>query len=144
MKIYTTYILLLMLMTAFSCEEEKDCCVFESDELIGTWLLYEHGYSPGDRYITEAVPDSPPQKMIFQSGNKFVTTIENLSEYKFYVILHDGESDKILALFKIDPGTKALDIQNLEHAYTIQKNADRISLHYRYCIEGCHLGLKRI
>jgi hypothetical protein len=49
---------ILVVILAVSCGE-KDCCgdseKENSNELVGEWLLFERGYSPGAGYIIEPV-----------------------------------------------------------------------------------------
>jgi hypothetical protein len=139
--------LALILSLGFSCEEKESNNINSegSEELKGTWQVYEHGYSPGDKYITEPVPADPAQRITFKDNNQLTTSIENLTEYKYYAIVEDPNSkDKILALFKTENGNTIVDITKLEHSYNIEFVDGKLKLYYRFCIEGCHLGLTKI
>jgi hypothetical protein len=131
-----------------SCETATDCCVPPPDSnqwLFGSWLLYERGYSPGAGYFTEPVDPEPPQTLKLRLDYTVKTTIPSLIAFKFYRILDDPNFDrKILALFPSDPGDQVLDLMNLDHSYIIEsEDGTRIKLIFRFCFEGCHLGLKR-
>jgi hypothetical protein len=143
----TLFFLIVLPFFVLSCEN-KDCCTFPGEsatELHGTWLLYERGYSPGAGYITEAVSAEPAQTITFQRDGKINTNFEGWKDYTFYRVLHDDQTgDDVLALFKEEPHGE-LDVRQLEHSYSISYDDDgNLRLAFRWCIEGCHLGFKRI
>ena len=130
-----------------SCDE-KECCVFKegSQALTGTWLLYEYGYSPGAGYITENVSPLPPQTLTLKENGEMTSTIEGLKNYKFYLILEDTlSSSNVLAVFEQAPSNPDLPLSEVKHGYNFSLLEDnRLRLNFRFCIEGCHLGLKKI
>jgi hypothetical protein len=130
-----SFVLLMLLM--MSCFQ-KDCCgIEESGEttLTGTWSLYERGYSPGSGYIVEAV--DPGQTITFTSNREVTSNIQGLSDFHFYVVQND-----VIGFFKEDPGPSP-GVEAFLHSYNIVFDDDNVKLVYRYCDEGCHLGLRR-
>src|SRR5690242_16330375 len=135
--------LLAILLIAFlviACDQNG---VAPSDT--GSWILYERGYSPGAGYITEDVSAVPPQTLALNENGSMTSTIGELSDYKFYLILeHDADKNKILAVFKDRPIDQHPDINKLERSYDIALDEEgNLKLSFRWCNEGCHLGLKR-
>ena len=146
-KLLTLFHSVLMVIISESCITEKDCCVpppHDDQSLTGSWLLYESGYSPGAGYITEEVPPFPAQTVTFHSGNKLSSNIEGLSDYNFYRVLDDEYSDdKVVGIYKTNPGNPH-DPLPYEHSYTIKFKDGNLFLHFRYCIEGCHMAFLKI
>jgi hypothetical protein len=144
----TLWILLLSAMLLSSCENEGRLCCGKGDgddEITGTWLLYETGYSPGAGYIIEEVPPYPAKTLTLDGSGGVKSSIGELTKYKYYEILHDTniESD-IVAFFETKP-LATPDIDNLEHSYNITFDEEHnMKLGFRYCFEGCHLGLRKV
>ena len=125
---------------AFSCEENENAEA--STPLTGKWQVYERGYSPGAGYITEAVPAQPEQTITFSTNNRFSSNISGIKTYEYYRILTDESSQQeILALYKADPGIAPIDQDEIEHSYTIEFTDNKLKLYFRWCFEGCHIGL---
>jgi hypothetical protein len=133
--------IILIAFLALSCNE-KDCCVGlekeGSDQLTGSWLLFERGYSPGAGYIIEPVSAVPPQTIEFKSNGEISCSVSGLTEYKFYSVKGD-----VVGLFKSDPGPSP-DSLAFTHSYNFSFEDGNLKLSYRYCIEGCHLGFKKV
>jgi len=147
MKIRTSLLLFTCIVLGSSCQEEADKIPETSfgQAIAGSWVLVEYGYSPGAGYITEVVPEIPRQTIDFQEDFGVSTNIERLMEYKFYRILEDTASESmVIALYEENPGSAVQDISKLAHSYSVQWNEGKLILYYRWCIEGCHLGFKRI
>lgn len=126
---------------AFSCEENENPEA-SIPLLTGRWQVYERGYSPGAGYITEAVPARPEQTITFSANNRFTSNISGIKTYEYYRILTDeSNQQQILALFKEDPGSAAINQDEIEHSYTIELNDNKLKLYFRWCFEGCHIGL---
>ena len=144
-KPLNSLVTLLMICILLSCEE-KDCCVNpegESNALTGTWLLFERGYSPGAGYVIEPVSASPAQTLTFKSNGQMSTTLDGLSDYKFYFIKdHPDPEQRIIALFKRYPG-ESPDPSTFTTSYHFFFEGNDLKLYYRYCIEGCHLALTK-
>lgn len=140
--LFATFFSLLLLL---SCRDEKESTTSAHDnEIIGSWLLFEYGYSPGSGYIIEKVPVEPAQIIKFSEDGRFSSTAEEFINFKYYLILEDLQYDQtVLALFVNDPGSAPQDIQKLENAYNLSFEKG-LKLSRRWCIEGCHLGFKRI
>jgi hypothetical protein len=128
----------------FSCTEIDSN---DSQIITGSWLLYEQGYSPGAGYIVKSVSDSPPQVIVLNEDSTLTSTIEGWTDYKYYQVLKDtigGNSRLILALFKLDPGSKPKKLEELDHSYNISFENGDLRLAYRFCMEGCHLAFREI
>ena len=150
-KLFLLGILILTAMSP-SCQEdapEVECCLpFDiSTDLSGDWQVFERGYSPGDRYITEEVPASPAQNMRFGSENVFSSNILGLEDYSYFKIFEDSyiEGGFVIALFSELADMQDADVENLEHSYMLEEYSNgNIKLSFRFCIEGCHLALKKV
>ena len=148
------FILGILILTALStsCQEddpEIECCLpFDiATSLSGKWLVYERGYSPGDRYITEEVPATPAQNMTFEAENVFSSNITGLEVYAHFKIFEDphAEGGMVLALFSELSDMQGADPNQLEHSYTLEEYSNgNIKMGFRFCIEGCHLALKKV
>ena len=141
-------ILLLALSSIYflsTCSEDDACCDHETiNSLTDTWLLFETGYSPGSGYIVEPVSDTPPQTMVFQSDGSFLSNIQQVEEYTYYLLLPDGEKE-VLSLYKEKPVEENPDLNTLEHSYSVEFQDDgSVKLYFRFCFEGCHLGLRKL
>src|SRR5688572_17462187 len=104
MKIIT---LLFLLTFLFSCEE-KECCQFMTEEnaqISGSWLLYEHGYSPGAGYITEPVAPLPAQVLALKPDGKVASDVPAFKEFTFYAVIADEHQQEVLVLFKEKPSS---------------------------------------
>lgn len=129
---------LLMVGVMSSCDE-KDCCAFGEDEgLTGTWLLYERGYSPGAGYITEPVSASPAQTLTFQDNGEMTSSINGSDEYEFYFI-----QGNVIAFYKVYPGPSP-DPSTFTTSFNLSRVGHNLKLQYRFCIEGCHMELRKI
>ena len=134
-------------LVVVSCNSDQECClpIDDFESLIGKWQIYEQGYSPGAGYIVEEVPDKPAQILIFESDNRFSSNNTGLEGFSYYSVLNDGLEGNILALYENESDMKEnQDTNSLEHSYAIRYDEGNVKLHFRYCIEGCHLGLKKI
>jgi hypothetical protein len=131
--------IILIAFLALSCDE-KDMGVENegNNELPGKWLLYETGYSPGTEYIIEPVSAVPPQIIEFKSTGEFSCTVYGLTDYNFYFVKGD-----ILGFFKSDPGPSP-DTLAFTDSYHFNFEDGRFKLGFPHCIEGCHLGFKKI
>ena len=140
-----TFIALLFVVTA--CDNSEDCClpIGDLENLYGNWQVYERGYSPGSGYIVDEVPDEPAQILTFESDNKFSSNYQGLEDFSYYLILNDNSGGFILSLYERKRDMKEnQDINSLEHSYSIVYEDGNLKLYFRYCFEGCHIGLKKI
>lgn len=146
-KVIFLLIPLTGLFLFFTCErEETEEVVLKTDQdIIGKWQLYETGYSPGGGYVTDKVDPIPMQSITLKEGNHFSSNIEGLESFQYYYVL-DGLTDdqKILALFTNEQNPDRLKIDDADHSYSIDWDKGNLKLHFRYCIEGCHMAFKKI
>jgi len=144
-NIISKIILVAATVLAYGCEQ-KDCCQPLNEEnvsMAGEWLLYERGYSPGQGYVIDEVPAEPEQKIEFYEDRRFIHSLDSLEAYKYYLILDDPDSgQKILSLYT--QFTPTDDVYSLKHSYNIVFEEGSMKLYYRSCIEGCHMGFRRI
>jgi hypothetical protein len=135
----------ITLLTIIFCSSLIFACDSNSDlnQKNGSWILYERGYSPGAGYITEDVSEQPPQTLSLNVDGTMKTSIKGMEEYKYYLILNDEKDEaKILALFKTKPLDR--DPSKLEHSYRMSTDEEgNLRLNFRWCIEGCHLALRK-
>ena len=137
-------LLLVFLFLASACEHEEAMMETASpNEISGTWLYTEYGYSPGSGYYTKPVPAVPPQTITFTDDLQIRTNISELTKYKFYRIIEDvAEENPVIAFFEHDPGVGPQKLSELSHSYSIVWENNTLKLYYRWCIEGCHLGFR--
>ena len=146
MKNIIQSLLVLLGMFLLGCVEKDDLCcgIQEADQLSGRWLLYEVGYSPGFEYITEAIPPKPAQTLTF-SNNRVSSTIEGLERFKYYRILNDTVvHTPYLALYANESGGQPGSPSSDELTYSFDLENNILTLHYRWCYEGCHMAFRKI
>ena len=147
MKKAQVHSLVFFVFLAFaSCGDEKEPVQFEVDGaegIAGTWLLNEHGYSPGDRYITEPVPALPSQTITFFADGRMSSNLAGLSEYKFFEIDFD-EAIQSAYLVVYKTAEEAIAKAEPLHSYNLQFPNGELRIAYRYCIEGCHMKFGKI
>lgn len=145
-----TYTLLTtILLLTFACDNNQDCCVFPEDysDLIGSWQVYEYGYSPADEYIVESVPADPAQLLTFEANGVFTSNAEGFEIFDFYTLVLDSTRSSVpnsyyVTLFE-EQSTEFNDDNS--SSYTLFFNGrDDLKLSYQFCIEGCHVGVKRV
>ena len=138
-----TPLVYLMLIVFLSACEDEFCCIDPEGDIVDTWILFERGYSPGAGYIVEPISETPAQTMVIRSDGRFSSNIRDLGKYRHFVVLPD-QDHQVLALFEKKP-PKTLNLDELEHSYIIEfQENGTVNLYFRYCIEGCHLGLRRL
>ncbi len=119
----------------------------KAQDFLGTWQVYEFGQSPGFGYIIEEVPEYPLQILAFKANHQFVSNYEGLTDYKYFLIFEDPlqPGSQILALYTSLPeDTEEIKLENVEHSYNIVSTDEGLALWYRYCYEGCHIGVRRL
>ena len=137
---------LILLSCLIACEDNTARFREEiSNSLTGTWMLEEYGYSPGSGYITRSVPAIPVQIISFSANLTMSSNKEGLVNYKFYRVLNDAVNGlEVIAFFEENPGIGPIDISSLTHSYVVAREGNRMRLTFRWCFEGCHLGLRKI
>lgn len=142
--IYSVFLPFVMLL--LGCVEKDDLCcgIPEADSIRGRWLLYEVGYSPGFEYITEAIPPKPAQTLTL-GDNRVSSTVEGLERFKYYRILNDTVvHTPYLALYANEPGGQPGSTSSDEPTYSFDVGNDVLTLHYRWCYEGCHMAFRKV
>jgi hypothetical protein len=136
----------IVLITVLQSCNNTDCCLpIDLDNLAGQYIVYEYGYSPGDKYIIESVPEDPAQLLTFDALGCFTSNYQGLSNFKFYRVYEHPTEGRILALYETTPPPDdQVDLAALSHSYIMNQEGDNLELYYRYCIEGCHIGIRRI
>lgn len=145
-KLFGILITAIVGMILTSCREEVDCCSPSGfrQSLEGSWLLVERGVGPGSGYYTTPVEENPPQMITFFNGGKVASNIKNLSKYKYYMILDDKKQGTEVVAFFRKPPMKEQSLEDLEHSYSIVWEENKVKLWFRFCVEGCHIGLRRL
>ena len=147
MRISTIFLAVTTILINVSCDKNLDypLPIGELENLLGKWLVYEQGYSPGSGYIITEVPDEPAQILTFKSDSQFSSNYSGLEDFFYFLVLDDASGSHILALYeKKSEMINNQDINSLEHSYSIEIEDGNIKLYFRYCIEGCHIGLKKM
>jgi hypothetical protein len=139
--------LLLILFVAASCGEEEvatECAALHDEKgPQGHWQIVEYGYSPGDKYYTVEVPGTPLQYAHFADGNRFQSNYEQLKEFNYYLLLKEGDGEVYLAFYKNKPVEAEENLNpTFDASFSLGMDDDVLELWFRYCIEGCHIGLK--
>lgn len=150
MKKYSFILLIPTLLMFSHCEntiEENHCeflTIVGEPDIEGKWQVYEKGSSPGSGYVIEKVPNKPAQIVEFRSDNILVTNV--LGDYSYYYLITDlTTGEDIVALYKTEQNAEEITMADLGVSYALKQCENgKISLSFRYCREGCHLGLKRI
>jgi hypothetical protein len=144
-------VFLLVASFAFSCDQNDNAdpeFLSPGATLTGSWLMTEYGYSPGGGYFTEPIAPVPAQTIAFNANGEMWSNAEGLTQYKYYRVMEDpyfpGSGYNIVVLFTTNPEGQPLDPKNLSPSYSIVFTDTLLKLSYRWCIEGCHLGMKRI
>lgn len=139
-KLLLNATIVFIAILALSCDD--NCCTSEENnrkaELLGQWLVVEEGGSPGSGYYINEVSPVPPQILNFKGNWEFSSTAKGLTHFKYYAVKGD-----IVGLFVRDPGPNP-DSSAFTHSYHARFEDGLLKLGYRYCFEGCHIGLKKI
>ena len=148
---YLNTLLVLLCLTICACQEEQDCCILpeyemSADQLLGIWQVHEYGYSPGDSYHTVEVSATPLQFLQFKENHEFSSNYQNLTDFKYFLVIEDNQLDNpVLVLYEALPSNdEEIDPNDLtQHSYQLVQTEQGLELWFRYCIEGCHIGIKR-
>ena len=126
-----------VLLLLASCRKEGDPSASGSDRLVGKWLLYERGYSPGAGYYVNQILAVPPQTLEFASEGRLVAEGNDLAGYQNtpHYRVDTTAYGLQLALYANPEGTPSY--QGLE----LRNDTLRLS---PPCTEGCHYGFVRI
>lgn len=114
------------------------------NELQGKWQLFEQGYSPGAGYIINEIDANPPQLITLHQGI-FESNYPQLENFHYYLIFDDPQSGmQVLSLYQEEPDLNSETLENAQHSYLVKIEEDHVKLFFRYCIEGCHLGMRKL
>lgn len=134
-------VLILLIILAASCQQSSEESPSLSLQLQGTWLLYEQGYSPGAGYVTNPVPEEPPQIISFSGDQNFSSNLNGQQDYRFYTVTEDTVRNNVtLRLFKSQDDLKA---NNTMQVFEMEFAGGNLTLRHLGCIEGCHWSFKR-
>jgi hypothetical protein len=145
-NLFAKTLAVLLISFSFSCDKDGGPEILPVGEtLTGSWILTEEGYSPGSGYITKHVESRPEQTLTFKANGEMSSNISGFAAYQHYLILENPQApgQHILALFTTKPVEEPQDVNKLSPAYDITFTDDLLKLSFRWCIEGCHVGLKR-
>ena len=142
-RVFTLVTLVLIAVASCNREEEPiesySCTDGES-----TWLLTESGYSDGGSYTVKPVGANPPKKLALLEDGTMHSTMDGFSDYRYYVIVRDNTFDlDVISFFVDEPDREGMTLEDLEFGYNMVIDQDTLTLSYRWCIEGCHLGFVR-
>lgn len=136
---------ILLITILFGCVENDDLCcsIPETNTLAGTWLLYEYGYSPGVEYITEPVAPNPAQTLTFDD-DRVSSNVLGWERFKYYQILNDtAVNTPYISLYADNPGVQPTPSPDVP-TYSFDLESNTLTLHFRWCFEGCHLAFRKI
>lgn len=135
-------IIFLIPIVLFSCNEHKSE-LLEKQGLLGEWQVYESGYSPGGDYVIDEVPNDPLKYVRFGEDHLFESNYEGLENVNYFDVIEENQKP-VLLLYENNPGDEHQNRSELVYKYYAKIEGDKLKLMYAYCIEGCHIGLKRL
>jgi hypothetical protein len=140
------YLIMTVCVALIACDEGQ--LFTEENDFVplgGNWLLFERGYSPGAGYVVDPVDPDPSQTLHFMPNRKVRSTIAELEKFSYYRIFEDPyQSGKIIAFYRDDPGDKATPESGVATYNVSSEDEATIRLDFRFCIEGCHIALRKI
>jgi hypothetical protein len=143
-KSHVSVIAYLTILLMSDCSDLNDLIAINNEsnnQLNGTWILCERGYSPGAGYIIESIPLIPAQTVTFHETNTLSSNIQGFSDVHFFRLETDSVTDsEILYLYDEIPASGS----NPVSSYFVTSKSNELKLSFRYCIEGCHLGFRKI
>ena len=138
MKRFGLVTLLGLFLIVAACEESEVSPT--SQKLVGTWQLYEYGWSPGSGYFVDEVPPAPAQTLTFSNDGRAETQGDKtyfFKDLKRYRAVRDST-------------------QGVDHVEFLSSNSDTwLTVHVTLltpdsltlrpmCFEGCHYGFVRV
>ena len=139
MKHFGSVTLLGLFLTVAACEESEVSPI--SQKLVGTWQLYEYGWSPGSGYFVENVPSVPAQTITFRSNGTVDVKGEQLGffdSHRQYRLVNDSTQATDYVAFS---GSDTNDNESI--AYITLLTSDSLTLSPP-CFEGCHYDFVRV
>lgn len=125
-------LLIILALGVSACSRDGFHQTRESNGIIGSWLLFERGFSPGDRYIVEEVPPVPGQLIRFKADSTFESNIEGYKSFNRFRLRE--QNDAVVLILYSGAG---IDHQG-RISFTISNPGQRLELRAHGCIEGCH------
>ena len=135
-RLFAHFLLLLILLGA--CGEDDEALPAE-EAIVGTWRLYEIGYSPGSGYFVDTIPAEPPQTVTFARDGNFQVNGDELADwenFQRYRLLTDSSGDANQVMLEEDVVGNEITIP-----FTIQEDTLRLD---PPCFEGCHRAFVRL
>ncbi len=129
--------LLGLFLITVACEESDLSPA--SQKLVGTWQLYEYGWSPGSGYFVEEVPSVPAQTITFRSNGTVDVKGEQLGffdSHRQYRLVSDSTQATDYVAFSSSGADESV-------AYITLLTPDSLTLSPP-CFEGCHHGFVRV
>lgn len=136
MKHFGLAALLGLFLITTACEE-SDLSPAEQT-LVGTWQLYEYGWSPGSGYFVDEVPPVPAQTVTFKSSGTVSATGERLTGFdsaQKYRLVSDSIQTTDYVEYTDTDGDPYI-------MYVTLLTSDSLTLSPP-CFEGCHFGFVR-
>ena len=121
-----------------ACQEEINYPASDY-AIVGTWLLYESGWSPGAGYFVDEIPRVPPQTITFRSDGKVRVEGELLASYLDYQYYRLTEDSVWGTRVRFSEKANFNDFYEV----TIRVKPDTLTLH-PLCYEGCHSAFLRV
>ncbi len=125
----------LLLLLLLGCSKND---LLPGQRIVGTWRLYETGYSPGAGYYVDKIPKRPLQYITLSNDGRLSSEGKNLRgifEAHYYRVDSTQYGLKIIFM------EKKTDTTGFVNSLQIEGNTMRIS---PACIEGCHMAFVRI
>ena len=120
-----------------ACQEDETRQASEDSTIVGTWLLYEYGYSPGGGYFVEVVPAVPPQTITFTANGEVKSNSEQSNIHYYRWVTSASEKNSRIAW--------AETRNALDSAITVNVSIKNDTLLLNPpCIEGCHQAYVRV
>lgn len=137
MKYFGLVTLLGLFLVTAACEDNDVSPT--SRTLVGTWQLYEVGWSPGSGYFVDEVPQTPAQTVTFGSDGTVSATGERLIGFdisqKYRLVSDTTQTSDYVEFTKSDGDTYRM--------YVTQLTSASLTLN-PLCFEGCHYGFVRV
>ena len=102
--------------------------------IIGSWQLFERGYSPGDRYVVEEVPSDPVQLIRFNEDSTLTSNTDAYRAFNRFQLVGENGS-RVLVLHSASGESRS---------YAMSASEEKLELRAHGCIEGCHEAFRRV
>ncbi|MFY0627759.1 MAG: hypothetical protein JXR07_15785 [Reichenbachiella sp.] len=140
---------IVLIASVSSCEELENLTSIDlpddASDMIGRWQVVEYGYSPGAGYFVESVPLIPAQVLTFSADGKFNSNYHGFEDHNFFNIIE--QNDELILVLSDDQPVVVTETVDIDYTtYNIWQSIEegKTELWYRYCREGCHVGIRKI